>query len=118
MAPDPGVPPVLRHTTLPDGERIALREVGPGDEEVLRRLLEHVTGDSRWLRFFGGGTDIVRAAHAGAGADARDAPEALDGVPEAPGARDDAGDAPQADDGAPEAPEAAADAAASLPSAR
>lgn len=38
-----------------------LRDVRPGDEPALHELLEHVTGDSRWMRFFSGGADIDRA---------------------------------------------------------
>jgi acetyltransferase len=68
-APDPGVPPVARRTTLPDGEPIALRDVGVGDEAVLHGLLERVTGDSRWFRFFSGGADIDAAARLGATTD-------------------------------------------------
>lgn len=54
--------PTARPVTLPDGGRITLRDVGPGDERRLRRMLDHVTGDSRWLRFFGGISDIARVA--------------------------------------------------------
>lgn len=50
-----------RHATLPDGERIVLRDVRPGDERLLRLMLDHVTGDSRWMRFFSGGADIDSA---------------------------------------------------------
>lgn len=61
--------PTSRHVTLPDGGRITLRDVGPGDERRLRLMLEHVTGDSRWLRFFGGVSDIARVAALEARAD-------------------------------------------------
>lgn len=54
--------PPSRQVTLPDGGRITLRDVGPGDEQRLRLMLDHVTGDSRWLRFFGGVSDVGRVA--------------------------------------------------------
>lgn len=50
-----------RHVTLADGDRIVLRDVRDGDEPVLRRMLGHVTGDSRWMRFFCGGADLESA---------------------------------------------------------
>lgn len=69
MSPGPSVPPVLRRTTLPDGEPIALRDVGVDDEPLLHGLLERVTGDARWFRFFSGGADIDAAARRGASTD-------------------------------------------------
>ncbi|MDO9410895.1 GNAT family N-acetyltransferase [Patulibacter sp.] len=50
-----------RHT-LSTGEPVLVRDVVPGDEARLLGLLEHVTGDSRWFRFFTGGADIHKAA--------------------------------------------------------
>lgn len=58
-ASDPTTP---RHVTLADGGRIVLRDVRDGDEPVLRQMLDHVTGDSRWMRFFCGGADLDSAA--------------------------------------------------------
>lgn len=42
--------------------RLRLRPVTPDDEPLLRELLGHVTGDSRWSRFFTGGVDLDRVA--------------------------------------------------------
>lgn len=56
--------PWAEHRTLACGDRILLREVTPADEQLLLTLLEHVTGDARWMRFFTGGADIHRAAAA------------------------------------------------------
>lgn len=50
-------------TVLRDGERIDLHDVRPDDEGALLALLEHVTGDARWMRFFTGGADLRTAAH-------------------------------------------------------
>lgn len=58
---DPPGTGTTRHT-LSSGEPVLLRDVAPGDEGLLLELLEHVTGDSRWFRFFTGGADIRRAA--------------------------------------------------------
>lgn len=60
--PGPAAGPMTVPHTLADGETILLREVTPADEQLLLTLLEHVTGESRWLRFFTGGADIARAA--------------------------------------------------------
>lgn len=60
--PAPVPPSTTSRRTLADGESIVLREVTPADEQLLLSLLEHVTGESRWLRFFTGGADIRRAA--------------------------------------------------------
>jgi len=57
--------------TLSDGEPVLLRDVSPADEPLLLDLLEHVTGDSRWLRFFTGGADVRKAAAAEADCDGR-----------------------------------------------
>ncbi|MGX6448187.1 N-acetyltransferase family protein [Patulibacter sp. S7RM1-6] len=55
--------------TLRDGSRAVLRPVRPDDEPRLLELLQHVTGDSRWLRFFTAGPNLDAAArydaHAG-----------------------------------------------------
>ncbi len=51
-----------RRVLLPDGSAIVLRDVRRGDEPLLRRMLDHVTGDSRWMRFFSGGADVDRVA--------------------------------------------------------
>lgn len=61
--------PTRRQVTLPDGGRITLRDVVPEDERRLRLMLDHVTGDSRWMRFFGGVSDVGRAAEVEARAD-------------------------------------------------
>lgn len=61
--------PASRDVTLQDGGRITLRDVGPGDEARLRWMLDHVTGDSRWMRFFGGVSDVARVAAVEARAD-------------------------------------------------
>lgn len=55
--------------TLSSGEPVLLRDVALGDEALLLGLLEHVTGDSRWFRFFTGGADIGKAAAAEADCD-------------------------------------------------
>lgn len=57
-----------RHT-LSTGEAVLLRDVTPADRPLLLGLLEHVTGDARWFRFFTGGADIERVATAEARCD-------------------------------------------------
>lgn len=52
---------ITRHT-LSTGEPVLLRDVSPDDEALLLELLEHVTGESRWFRFFSGGANIRAAA--------------------------------------------------------
>ena len=48
--------------TLRDGSRAVLRPVRPDDEPRLLELLRHVTGESRWLRFFTAGPNLTAAA--------------------------------------------------------
>lgn len=62
---------VAQHT-LPDGEEILLRDVAPDDAPLLLGLLERVTGEARWLRFFTGGANIASAAAEEARCDGRD----------------------------------------------
>jgi acetyltransferase len=62
---DVPVPAVARRATLADGAVVTLRDVGPDDEALLRQILEHVTGDSRALRFFSAAASIDAAARLG-----------------------------------------------------
>ncbi|WP_320668611.1 GNAT family N-acetyltransferase [Patulibacter defluvii] len=46
----------------PNPPAVRLRPVSPADEPLLRGLLDRVTGESRWTRFFTGGVDLDRVA--------------------------------------------------------
>jgi acetyl coenzyme A synthetase (ADP forming)-like protein len=47
---------------LRDGATVRVRPLRPGDETGLRELLEGLSVESRWLRFFSAGADLGRAA--------------------------------------------------------
>lgn len=55
-----------------DGSTVHVRPVRSGDEAALRDFLESLSKESRWLRFFGGGTNIGQAASAAADVDYHD----------------------------------------------
>jgi GNAT superfamily N-acetyltransferase len=62
----PGAAYVLR-----DGSSVHVRPLRPDDRDELLRLLCAMSDESRYSRFFGGGTDLVRAAANGADVDFR-----------------------------------------------
>lgn len=47
---------------LRDGSTVRVRPIRGGDEQELRALLERLSEDSRWLRFFSAGADLDRMA--------------------------------------------------------
>ncbi len=49
-----------------------MRPVRPDDEEALRSFLEHLSPESRQMRFFSGGASLTAAAHSFADVDYRD----------------------------------------------
>jgi acetyl coenzyme A synthetase (ADP forming)-like protein len=55
-----------------DGSTMHVRPVCPEDEPALREFLDSLSKESRWLRFFGGGTNIGEAANSAADVDYRD----------------------------------------------
>jgi acetyltransferase len=71
MSSVPAAPDRTRAGILRDGEEVLLREVRPDDGPVLLALLERVTGDARWMRFFTGGASIAAAARMEARVDGR-----------------------------------------------
>ncbi len=59
----PGTPVPDARVLLRDGTAVALREVAPGDELVIREFLDRLCLETRRLRFFTGAADIGRIAH-------------------------------------------------------
>ncbi|KPQ15497.1 MAG: Acetyltransferase (GNAT) family [Rhodobacteraceae bacterium HLUCCO18] len=49
------------HTSLPDGTPILIREVAPGDADLLRLGFDHMSDASRTSRFFGGIAQLSEA---------------------------------------------------------
>ena len=60
-----------RSGLAPNPPAVRLRPVSPADEPLLRGLLDRVTGESRWTRFFTGGVDLDRVARMEARCDDR-----------------------------------------------
>src|SRR6478735_12078224 len=57
------------HIALRDGSTAHVRPVVPADAPALRTFLEHLSDNSRWLRFFSLGVDLDRAAGRAAAGD-------------------------------------------------
>ena len=53
----------LADVVLGDGSTVGVRPVRPDDERGLATLLDGLTPQSRWWRFFSGSTDLPAAAH-------------------------------------------------------
>lgn len=64
--------PAVEEVQLPTGQRAVIRHVGAGDRRALLRFMEHLSAESRYLRFFSAACDLTAAAAWAASADGRD----------------------------------------------
>src|SRR5688500_5329468 len=56
------IAPATVDVALRDGATVRVRPMTTGDEHALRELLDGLSIESRWLRFFSAGADLHRAA--------------------------------------------------------
>lgn len=64
--------PTLEEVELRTGQRAVIRHVGADDRRALVRFMEHLSAESRYLRFFSATCDVTAAAAWAADADGRD----------------------------------------------